>query len=496
MNFFRIISLGCGMLVASSLYAQNDADALRFSMFNYGSTARSLGMGNSFGALGADFSSMAINPAGIGLYRRSEFSISPQFSNRGIDAKYIGQENTDNYFKFAFGNLGLVLAKSKNGGKDGWKGVQFAVGYNRTNDFSGRYIAEAGNGRSSLLDSWLEDVNGIAPDNIPNAYPFDVDLAWQTFLIDTASFNGDLFYFSALPYAGALQRKTVETRGGAGEWDFTFGGNYNDELYVGFTLGACNLRYVEESTWQEEDNKDTIPFFTNYTFNTNLNTTGSGVNVKFGLIYRPSDFFRLGIALHSPTWYNLTDEYATSIQADLQDGVNRTYDGPVFIPFQYNVTTPFRAVGSAAFLFAKQGAINIDYELVDYSMARIRPDDRSFVSDFTPVNRAIRNKYTISHNVRAGFEWRYEELRFRAGGFYSTSPFEKQIRGSGKTDLSRYGLTGGFGFRNDRYFFDAAYAWSRVGSFARPYTLSNQDTDGITFRQTDNRFLFTVGWFF
>lgn len=496
MNTSRLLSLTCGLLLTASVHAQNDADALRFSMLNYGSTARSLGMGNSFGALGADFSAMAINPAGIGLYRRSELSVSPQFSNRGINAEYIGQENTDNYFKFSFGNMGLVLANSKNSSNRGWRGVQFAVGYNKTNDFSGRYIAEAGNSRSSLLDTWLEDVNGIAPDDIPFFYPFDVDLAWQTFLIDTTTFNGDLFYFSALPYAGALQRKTVETRGGAGEWDFTLGGNYNDQIYIGFTLGVCNLRYVEESTWEEEDDQDTIPFFTSYAYSTNLNTTGAGVNLKFGMIYRPSDYFRLGLALHSPTWYNLTDEYSASIRTDLEDGVNRAYDGPAFIPFEYNITTPFRAVGSAAFLFAKQGAFNIDYEFVDYSMARIRPDDRTFASDFNPVNKAIRNKYTISHNVRAGFEWRYEELRFRAGGFYSTSPFDEQLRESEETDLTRYGLTAGFGFRNDRYFFDAAYAWSRVGSYIQPYSLSYQDTDGITFRQTDNRFLFTVGWFF
>jgi hypothetical protein len=90
--------------------AQTDADALRYSMLNYGSTARSLGMGNAFGALGADFSSLSTNPAGIAVYRRSEFSISPMFSNRTTDANYIGKDNSDNAFKFSFGNLGMVWA--------------------------------------------------------------------------------------------------------------------------------------------------------------------------------------------------------------------------------------------------------------------------------------------------------------------------------------------------------------------------------------------------
>lgn len=244
-------------LLISAARAQTDADALRFGMLNYGSTARSLGMGNAFGALGADFSALAINPAGIALYRRSELTISPQFSNRNVASTYINNEESDNFFKLAFGNLGIVLANSKNRDAHGWKGFAFGFGYNKTNDFSTHYTAEAGNSKNSLLDAFVEDLNQVAPEDIPNYYPYDVDLAWQTYLIDTVTYNGDLYYYTALPYAGALQRRSIETRGGTGEWDITFGGNYNDRLYLGFTMGISNLRYIEESTWEEKDNQDT-----------------------------------------------------------------------------------------------------------------------------------------------------------------------------------------------------------------------------------------------
>ncbi|MBK9317869.1 MAG: hypothetical protein IPM91_02820 [Bacteroidetes bacterium] len=75
----KLITGIAAFLISATAHAQTDADILRFSMLNYGSTARSLGMGNSFGALGADFSTLAINPAGIALYRKSEFSVSPLF---------------------------------------------------------------------------------------------------------------------------------------------------------------------------------------------------------------------------------------------------------------------------------------------------------------------------------------------------------------------------------------------------------------------------------
>ncbi|MBL7924757.1 MAG: outer membrane protein transport protein [Bacteroidia bacterium] len=484
------------MSITRPASAQTDADVLRFSMLNYGSTARSMGMGNSFAGLGADFSSLASNPAGIALYKRSEFSFSPMFSNRSIDASFIGKDVNDNFFKFAFGNLGMVWATSREKSSSPWKGFAFGLGYNRTNDFSGRYTAEAGNGKNSLLDNYLEQVEGVDPDDIPNYFPFDVDLAWQTFLIDTFTSGGDVYYYSALPFAGALQRKSLETRGGQGEWDFTFGGNYNEMLYLGFTLGIASIRYEEESTWEEEDNMDTIPYFEKYQLNQNLKTSGSGINFKFGAIFRPADPIRIGVAIHSPTWYTLVDEYSTSIRTDLQDGNIRDYSGPVFIPFDYNVTTPFRVLTSLALIMGKHGAFNVDYEFLDYSHGRIRPVDRSFSSDFNPVNNALRKKYTASHNLRAGIEFRADQLRFRAGGFYSTSPFVTALRASDETDLSRYGFTGGIGFREKKYFIDAAYSWSQQGSYLQPYTLNNQTTEGITFKQTDNRVLITVGFLF
>jgi hypothetical protein len=485
-----------GLLSVSAAFAQNDADALRYSMLNYGSTARSLAMGNSFGALGADFSSLSMNPAGIGLYRHSEFSISPVFSNTRTNAEYIGQNGTDDFFKFAFGNIGVVWASTIEKNGDPWKGIAFGIGYNQTNNFSGRTFVEAGNARNSMLDSYLEDLNGVYPDEIPYFFPYDVDLAWQTYLIDTVQFGGSSYYYSALPFAGALQRRSTETRGGQGEWDFTLGGNLNNTLYLGFTLGLTTIRYEEESVWEEVDDQDTIPFFAGYRYIQSLSSNGSGINVKFGAIYRPTDAMRIGLAVHSPTWNEMVDDYSTTMRADLEDGTIRDYSGPVFIPFDYSINTPFRTIASLGLIIAQQGALNIDYEFTDYSMARIRPQDKSFTSDFAPVNNAIRQKYTSAHQVRAGFEWRYDVLRFRLGAQYATSPFEKSIRGDQNTDMSRMGFSGGLGYRGEKYYFDAAYAWARTGSFLQPYTLNSQATEGISYTRNDGRVMLTFGYLF
>ncbi|MCD4745380.1 MAG: hypothetical protein K8R58_03690, partial [Bacteroidales bacterium] len=74
-------------LYSLSLFAQNDVDALRYSKITFGGSARYMALSGAFGALGADFSTLSTNPAGIGLYKKSEFSITPSF--------YIGQTSSE-----------------------------------------------------------------------------------------------------------------------------------------------------------------------------------------------------------------------------------------------------------------------------------------------------------------------------------------------------------------------------------------------------------------
>ena len=64
------------LLVVNS-FAQSESDVMRYSFGAPIGTARTTGMGGAFGAVGADLFSSVINPAGIGVYRKSEFVFSP-----------------------------------------------------------------------------------------------------------------------------------------------------------------------------------------------------------------------------------------------------------------------------------------------------------------------------------------------------------------------------------------------------------------------------------
>ena len=99
---------------------------LRYSMLNYGGTSRSLGMANSFGALGADMSSTATNPAGLGMYRSGEISLSLGFHNRFVNDQLFNSNKESNQFKMAFSNAGM-LWHFENQNYSKWKNFAFGI---------------------------------------------------------------------------------------------------------------------------------------------------------------------------------------------------------------------------------------------------------------------------------------------------------------------------------------------------------------------------------
>ena len=61
-------------LCGGTAFSQSQLDAFKYSQTELNGTARYLGMGGAFGALGGDISAMNTNPAGLAIYKRSVFA--------------------------------------------------------------------------------------------------------------------------------------------------------------------------------------------------------------------------------------------------------------------------------------------------------------------------------------------------------------------------------------------------------------------------------------
>ena len=482
------------------LNAQSEIDALRYSQGSIGSTARSLSMGGAFGALGADFSTLGINPAGIGFYRQSEFSISMGFQNRNIESDYLKNKNSSNQFSVDMPNLGLVLAYPKTR-EMGWKQFGFALGYNRTANFNSDIYYEGKNTDNSILDSFTDQIyldGGATEDELYQYYAFGADLAYQTYLLDPDTLNLNQ-YISVIPNGGAYQSQSISTHGGMGEFSIAFGGSYNDKVYFGVTLGFPNINYEEESTYEEKDKDneitsgDSLNFidFKAMRYEQYLKTTGNGFNAKFGVIFKPVDWVRIGAAIHTPTYYYMNDHYNSSMSSSFGNGASFNYDSPEG-SYSYNLTTPFKAIGSLAFIFGKYGLVSFDYEFTDYSGSNLDASDYNFSEE----NKIINKIYSgFASNYRGGVEMKYENFSFRAGMAYYSSPFNEQYSVK-ESDQHVISYTGGIGYREKRFYVDIGYSLSKRNEYYSPYTLSYENVPGTVLKRTDNRVITTVGFRF
>jgi len=472
-----------------SLKAQSDVDALRYSQTGVAGTARFTSMGGAFGALGGDFSSLSWNPAGIGIYRTSEFTFTPSLYIEQTKSDFQGNPSTANKYNFNLGDLGLVYTQ-KLGNDDnstGWKNWNFGIGYNRVNNFNTSSSYEGFNTKNSLLDNFLENINSGSGTTADNLDPYYENLAYQTYLINPDTTNSS-YYNSVIPAGGELQRRTSTTTGSLGELVLSFGGNYGNKLYLGATLGLSTLRYTEETTYEEVDKNDSISDFNSFRFNQNVTTHGFGINLKLGMIYRINDWVRVGAAFHTPTFYSMTDDYNSTMSSTFDNGDNYSYDSPLGT-YDYNLTTPMRAIGSVAFIINKMGLISADYEFVDYSETRFDASDNSFFD----VNNTIQQKYTATGNLKLGTEWKYGNISFRGGYAMYGSPFASAYRVS-SADMSRNAYSLGIGIRDQGYFLDLSYVLTQGNEFYQPYSLNNfQDVPGVTNKVTTNSISFTLG---
>jgi hypothetical protein len=214
-----------------------------------------------------------------------------------------------------------------------------------------------------------------------------------------------------------------------------------------------------------------------------------GANLKVGMIYRATDWLRLGGSIHTPSYFSLTDQYSSTIESNL-DTASYTQESPQG-NFDYNFANPWRVQGGIGLIINQRGLISFDYELLDYSSANFSFSSE-YQSEASATNQTINRKYGVAHNISAGGELRLGDFRIRVGYAFQGSPFQASFDG----DRSRESFTGGVGYRGEHFFMDFAFRRDLTDGFFAPYTLANESTPGTTNRIAKNHFSTTIGFRF
>ncbi len=452
------------LCLSMNLQAQDELDAIRYGMTQQYGTARGLATGGATGSLGADLGGVGVNPAGIGLFRSSEFSLTPNVSFENTNADFKNNSTTEGDAKFNLNHFGLVLANAKTGKayqRAKWKTFNFAFGQNRLANYNADYNYTGTDNQSSIIETFAQEVNGLGGfSQIENASD-GARAAYNTYVLDE-DLNDPNLVRSYVPFAGGLQRtKQVSQVGAMNEFYISMGGNYMEKLMVGATIGLPRIDYTQTTTLSEVDRSgDEFNDFESFDLTQFLSTQGTGVNLKLGAIYRVSNNFRFGLAFHTPTSFNLRDVSSVYMisNTDTLLGSNPIEDFDLRndpLTFEYKYRSPMRAILSGTYLFNKKGNISADIEYVDYDGMQFDYQG-NFANAEILVNQLIENTYKSAVNIRVGGEVIVKNIALRAGFASVGNPYENNSNGG----LMRYSL--GAGYRNKAFFADFGLALSQM----------------------------------
>lgn len=494
------------LIATLGLSAQGSSDALRYSRQDISGTARFTAMGGSFGALGGEVSGLSINPGGIGVYRSSEFSFSTGFNNYNSTSLYRGSSKDDGRINFNIPNIAYV--GNYKGDAYGWKTYSFGLTHNRVNTFSGQSRLFGNSSNSTIIDQYVEIMNDLNPTiaSLENYdYPSGVSQAWWISMVDQIEdpnnansliFVPRIFNQAELGQGRTVQNiaqeRTLDERGSQSETQFTFGGNFQDKFYLGGSIGFQNISYditekfTENYTYGPVASPSDTFLITTYEQESFLDVSGNGVNFKIGAIYKISEQLRAGIAIHSPTFMGFEESYQFDAKSIYADGFEVRADS-VTINFGYRIQTPTRYIASLAYLLGQNGAINAEYEYVNYSSANFN-DKSDYPNDYTPQNNEIDRLLTSAHNVRVGAEYKFNPFVARIGYNYQGNPYESKLTESGE-GRSTYSIGGGF--RNKNFNFDVALNYREMEVTEAIY--NTVDAPALI-NESETNLVFTFGW--
>lgn len=483
--------LGWAWFAVSTVAAQSyPEEALILSRTVPGGSARIQAMAGAQIALGGDISSANANPAGLGMYNRSEFSLTLGLASPSFTSTYLGNNTSASLSNFMVPNGGIAFHASQDGSKGLWGGT-LGISFNRIGNFNETFSYQGTNPNNSIIDYFISDANGNDTGQFSSSgyqYNRPTGLAYYNFLIGPQDIlvppgPSDQYFtdVTGIPQ----QSETVKNSGSQNQWNISYGVNFNDNIFVGAGLGIVKARYERESIYTE---RFTVDPMSEMQLRENVTIDGTGINFTAGLIARPFGSLQTGLSFSTPTAYEIDDQYLASMSTawnhfayapgDTLDNESASTDQVVST---YSLSTPWKISLGLAYFFGKSGFITTDVEWLNYSKARFDGDDWSVEND------DIGSLYRSVFNLRAGGEFRLNNYRFRAGYSYMPDPFKSPQNG---VDRAIWSVTGGFGYRVTKFYVDVAYIYTSGTTSYSPYPFSPL----VSQKKTTPSILLTVGF--
>ena len=502
-TFFLLSSYIC--------FSQVPEDALLLSWYPQTGTARNHAIGGAMVSLGGDASANHINPAGLAFFKTSDFIFTPGFQFGKGKSSFRGTDNT---------------GKSKNSGGLGTSGFvfggfgykarnTFAITVTRLANFNQRSFYSGENNYSSFAEPLADEfsTSNLTIDQALNnpTISLQTKMALYTYLVDTATINGSKQVIArSEQVSNRNQQNLVESKGGITEFAFGFGSEISKKFLAGISLGASIINHEKRIYYRESDATGNLNNNFNYlAYDETSTLKGYGLNLRGGIIYRPKEFIRLGLAIHSPTWMPLKETINSGFAADLEKlfAPNTGYDsvassvvaGGSQAENKYVINSPTRIMISGSYVFreveniAKQkGFITADIEYTNYKWLNFAAYDQNSPTNinYSPYNDAIHALYKSTFNFKLGGELKFKTFMARGGFAYYGNPYkDKELKGR------KMNISGGLGYRNKGMFIDLTYVHRLNKDVNFPYRINSPRANTFAnLKDSGGNVLLTLGF--
>ena len=438
------------LLLAYSLspiaYSQ---DVQRFAERGTIGSARYVGIGGAMTAIGGDPSAAMVNPAGLGLYRRSEISVS---IDETIDnTQQVGSNDTYQRTRFAAPQISAIWAWGNSQKQRGLVYNNFMFSLNRLANFNRDIVVKgAGMGMVPTICNITNDEGGVSEEFLVNKPWDNVEIGWlsilgyEAYLIDPIENNK---WKPAVDFTdGSL---SISETGTSDQYTISWAGNISNQWYIGIGLNIPTINYTKHTTLREENKNASAELKSMF------HVSGVGVSGSFGLIYRPIQALRIGASLQTPTILSLSRQSTGDMYSTIA-GQKYEVLTPESGVMDIDIASPLRTSVSVAGQLGKIGLIAVQY---DYAHSSEMED---------------------IHTLRMGAEAQMTRGLFLNAGYVYESSFMKEdpkwLLGYNeiRTDMDyRYTAatqyaSAGIGYRSDVVVAQLAYqyGWQTIHQYA------------------------------
>ena len=450
-------------------------DVQRFAQRSTMGSARYVGMGGAMTAIGGDPSAAMDNPAGLGLYRRSEISIT---IDETIDhTQQVGSNDVYQRTRFAAPQLSAIWAWGNANKQRGLVFNNFMFSYHRLANFNRNVVVQGGGmGMVPTICNITNDMGGVSEENLQNRPWDNVEIGWlsilgkEAYLIDPIEKNQ---WQPAVHFTNGLL--SISETGTSDQYTLSWAGNINNQWYIGIGLNVPTINYTKHTSLQESNKSNSAELKSMF------HVSGVGVSGSLGLIYRPIQALRIGASLQTPTVMNLSRQTTGDMYSTIAGQ-------------RYEILTPESGVMDIKIASPLRSSVSIAGQIGNVGLLAVQYDN------------AHSKEMEDIHTLRIGAEAQaYRGLFFNAGYVYESSFMREEepkwLLGYNeiRTDMDyRYTAatqyaSAGIGYRCDKVVAQLAYqySWQTIHQYA-----SEEQEFPFNVNTHTHRIVATLAWRF